>query len=151
MKSVELAIDERLCWGCKTCEVACKQEHRTSPGVKLIRVDEEGPHLVDGKLKFEYRVSRCRHCDEPPCAAVCPVDALTKRDEGVVILDAEVCIGCGACVDACPFDAVEMDEGEKVAVKCNLCHERIDKGLLPACADNVCLAHCISLKVTGGE
>jgi tetrathionate reductase subunit B len=124
-----LIIDEALCWGCKTCEVACKQENGAPDGVKLISVREDGPNLVNNK--------------EPPCADACPVGAISKRQDGIVILDEAQCTGCGACTEACPYDAIAFDEEHGIAQKCNLCHHRVDQGLVPACADNVCLAHCI--------
>ena len=143
MKTYELTIDHELCWGCKTCEVACKQENRSADGVKLIFVIEDGPRIVDGQLDFEYKVNLCRHCDDPPCVDACPDEAIVKRDDGLVVMDYEICTGCAICVDACPYDAITFDENADVARKCNLCHHRVDRGLLPACADNVCLAHCI--------
>jgi Fe-S-cluster-containing dehydrogenase component len=146
MKGFSLVIDDKKCWGCKTCEVACKQENRCTDGVRIIRVCEDGPKILDGKLDFVYYVNVCRHCDEPPCAEVCPVEAIRKRADGIVILDDEQCTGCQACIDACPYEAIVYDDGKAVAQKCNLCYHRIDRGLLPACADNVCLAHCISFE-----
>jgi Fe-S-cluster-containing dehydrogenase component len=151
MTRFRLEIDQELCWGCKTCELACKQENQAPDGVQLIRVGEDGPRQVDGRWHFQYRVERCRHCDNPPCAEACPVKALTKRADGVVVLDRATCVGCRACLDACPFDAVDFDEEAGVARKCELCNHRLDHGLLPACADNVCLAHCIHLVQEGGE
>jgi Fe-S-cluster-containing dehydrogenase component len=138
-----LVIDEAFCWGCKTCEVACKQENGAPDGVKLISVREDGPKLANGRLDFTYRVTVCRHCPEPPCADACPVGAICKRADGIVILDEAQCTGCGACTEACPYGAIAFDEGKGIAQKCNLCHHRVDQGLVPACADNVCLAHCI--------
>jgi len=143
MKRYALIIDEELCWGCKTCEVACKQEEGAPDGVQLITVLEDGPKMVNGKLDFVYRVNVCRHCDEPDCVEACPEDAITKRGDGIVILDVNKCTGCQLCIDACPYDAIAFDAEKGVAWKCNLCYQRVDKGLLPACADNVCLAHCI--------
>ena len=143
MNPFELIIDNESCWGCRTCEVACKQEHRTPEGIRLIKVLEEGPRIKDGKPEFMFRVSLCRHCHEPACVKVCPETAITKRKDGIVVLDEEKCTGCGLCADECPYDAIEFDPDEGVARKCNLCSHRVDNGLLPACADNVCPGHCI--------
>jgi Fe-S-cluster-containing dehydrogenase component len=145
LRNLTLAIEAEKCWGCKTCEVACKQEHRTPDGVKLIRIDEEGPRQDDGRWHFLFRARRCLHCDEPACVDACPVGAIVKREDGIVVLNRGDCTGCRACIDACPYDAIDFDDTAGVAVKCNLCHHRIDAGLLPACADNICLAHCICL------
>jgi Fe-S-cluster-containing dehydrogenase component len=68
MSKYALLINHELCWGCKTCEVACKQENNAAEGVKLISVSEDGPSVIDGQLNFVYRVNHCRHCDDPPCA-----------------------------------------------------------------------------------
>ncbi len=65
MKNICWSIDEKACWGCKTCEVACKQENQAPEGIKYISVSEDGPKMVEGKLDFVYRVNLCRHCDMP--------------------------------------------------------------------------------------
>ena len=147
MKTFELSIDSNLCWGCKTCEVACKQENCTVDGVRLISVHEKGPELIDGQMDFRFQVDMCRHCDDPPCVHACPEEAINKREDNIVVMDYELCSGCRACIDACPYDAIAFDEHRGIAQKCNLCHHRVDRGLIPACADNVCLAHCICFKV----
>jgi Fe-S-cluster-containing dehydrogenase component len=146
MPRFEIRIDHNLCWGCKTCEVACKQENRAPEGVKLIWVEEDGPRRVDDKLEFSFRVNLCRHCEDPPCVDVCPDEAIAKRDDGIVIMDTDRCTGCQACIAECPYDAIAYDHRQNIANKCNLCHHRIDQGLIPACADNVCLAHCIHFR-----
>jgi Fe-S-cluster-containing dehydrogenase component len=143
MKQPAIVIDHEKCWGCKTCEVACKQELAVAEGVKLISVEEDGPRTVSGKPFFQYRVKLCRHCDDPPCVDVCPEAAIRKRADGIVVLDEKMCSGCQACLEACPYDAIDFDAAVGIALKCNLCHHRVDHGLIPACADNVCLAHCI--------
>ncbi len=140
-----LRIADELCWGCKTCEVACKAENGPPTGVKLISVREDGPVMKDGELRFTFRVDRCRHCGRPKCVEACPDRAIVQRADGVVVLDQALCSGCRECVTACPYDSIVFDTARNVATKCNLCHHRIDQGLLPACADNVCLAHCIHL------
>jgi len=146
MAKYEIVIDHELCWGCKTCEVACKQEFSTPDGVKLISVEEIGPAMVENKLDFVYHVNVCRHCDDPSCVDACVDEAIAKRDDGIVVLDGQKCTGCQLCVDVCPYEAIGYDSIEHVAQKCNLCHHRIDQGLYPACADNVCLAHCIHVR-----
>lgn len=143
MKQYALVIDHEACWGCKACEVACKQENDLVDGIKLIDVSEEGPRVVDGKLDFAFHVTVCSHCEDPPCAHACPEQAITKRQDGIVVIDYEKCTGCRLCTDACPYKAITFDAEKGLAQKCNLCHHRVDRGLIPACADNVCLAHCI--------
>jgi Fe-S-cluster-containing dehydrogenase component len=98
---------------------------------------------VNGRWHFIYRVNVCRHCDDPPCVDACPEEVITRRGDGIVVLDSDACTGCQACLDACPYGAIAFDEGNAVARKCNLCYQRVDQGLFPACADNICLAHCI--------
>jgi Fe-S-cluster-containing dehydrogenase component len=147
MRRVVLTFAYQLCWGCKTCEVACKQENRPGDGVKLIRVWEDGPGMVAGKLNFVYQINVCRHCDDPPCADACPANAIRKRTDGIVILDKTQCTGCKICIEACPYDAIAFDDQKAIACKCNLCHHRVDAGLMPACADNVCPAHCIRFEI----
>ena len=77
----------------------------------------------------------CNHCDNPPCVPVCPVKATYKREDGLVLVDNDLCIGCGYCVQSCPYDARSLDPNQHLAVKCTFCVHRIDQGLNPACVD----------------
>ena len=147
MKTYTLEIDHQACWGCRTCEVACKQENRAADGVKLISVLEDGPRMIEGKLDFVFRVNLCRHCDEPACVDACTEEAIVKRADGMVLMDYDLCTGCQLCIESCPYDAIEFDDDKDIAQKCNFCHHRIANGLLPACADNVCPAHCIYFSI----
>jgi Fe-S-cluster-containing dehydrogenase component len=126
--------------------VACKQENRAADGVKLIAVREEWTGVTDAAPDLVYQVNLCRHCDEPPCADACPEEAISKRDDNLVIMNYDLCTGCQACIEECPYDAIAYDVDRSIAQKCNLCHHRVDQGLIPACADNVCPAHCIHYK-----
>ena len=143
MKKQGLVIADASCWGCKACVVACKQENHTPEGIQIISVLDDGPKLVDGKLEFSFRVNICRHCEDAPCVEACPDDAIFQREDSIVVMDYDKCTGCRLCIEACPYEVISYDDEKGIAQKCNLCHHRVDQGLLPACADNVCLAHCI--------
>jgi Fe-S-cluster-containing dehydrogenase component len=146
MPHFEINIDAKLCWGCRTCEVACKQEYGASGGINLISVHESVPMISGDRAEFQFQVNLCRHCDDPPCADACPEEAIVKRDDGIVVMDDDICTGCQACIADCHYDAITFDNDKDIAQKCNLCHHRVDRGLIPACADNVCPAHCIEFK-----
>lgn len=154
MSNFKVVFDEKSCWGCRACEVACKQEQNPfsydaySPGKPdstcYLSVRGEGPKNEKGSVDFIWRITICKHCDDPPCGQACPEEAITKDPKtGIVLLDKEKCIGCGACEDACPYSAITIDADTGKALKCDLCYKRVVNGLIPACADNVCLAHCV--------
>lgn len=141
-KKLALLIDEDLCWGCDACELACKQENHLSEGSRWIQVRTKGVQRVNGKLKLVYSPARCLQCSHPPCQEVCPVDAITQRPDGIVLIDSNGCIGCKKCIEACPFGVMQFNQEKGVAEKCHLCYHRIDRGLKPACVD-VCIGRCI--------
>ena len=96
MSNYKITIDEDACWGCQTCEVACKQEMNTPEDIRLIAVAADGPRIADGKPVFLYQVNLCRHCEEPACLEACPDEAIRQRPDGIVILDEGACSGCRA-------------------------------------------------------
>lgn len=142
MKPYELLIEEEACWGCRACELACQQEHDFQAPA-FLRVVEDGPRIEAGRAHFQFRLRMCRHCEEPPCLTACPEGAISQRPDGIVLIHEEGCTGCGLCQGACPYEAVILDAATGKAKKCDLCHKRVDHGLYPACADNICMAHCI--------
>ena len=144
MNRFQLQINENDCWGCRTCEIACKQEHDVPVGIRFISVSENGAELNGNRRDFHFLISVCRHCDDPPCVEACQERAMVQRKDGIVVLDSDRCNGCGSCSGSCPHDAIHFDAKNGIAQKCNLCHDRVDNGLIPACADNICLAHCIN-------
>lgn len=125
-------IDHRKCIGCHACSVACKEEHQVPLGVyrTWVKYVEKGefPHT-----QRNFIVLRCNHCTYAPCVTICPVTALYKRSDGIVDFDPNVCIGCKACMQACPYDALYIDPNSNTAAKCNFCAHRVEMGLQPAC------------------
>ena len=136
MNRKALLVDIDLCFGCFACEVACKQEHSLPVGLHWMRVHTVGPKRVDGKLKMFFYPMRCMHCSRPPCVDACPEDAITQRADGIVLISEERCTGCLKCMEVCPFGAIESNPETGLVGKCNLCVERVDKGLLPACVQH---------------
>ncbi|MEK7468888.1 MAG: 4Fe-4S dicluster domain-containing protein [Planctomycetota bacterium] len=125
-------LDQDKCIGCHACTVACKEEHNVPLGVfrTYVKYVEKGK-FPDTERKFA--VIRCNQCDDAPCMTICPTAALFRRDNGIVDFDKDACIGCKACMQACPYDALYIDPATQTAAKCNYCAHRVEKGMEPAC------------------
>jgi Fe-S-cluster-containing dehydrogenase component len=137
-KQYGLVFDLLRCIGCHTCTIACKVENELEHG-SWISVRTIGGKYMDtpsGKypnLSMHYRPELCNHCREPACIPACPVNAISKTDEGIVLVDYETCTGCGECIDACPYDAPKLDNTKGVVMMCTLCVHRLEQGLEPFC------------------
>jgi len=125
-------IDHRRCIGCHACTVACKAEHDVPVGTfrTWVKYIEKGAY-PDARRFFS--VLRCNHCEDAPCVTICPVTALYKREDGIVDFNGDRCIGCKACMQACPYDALYVNPNTNTAEKCNFCAHRIETNLEPAC------------------
>src|SRR4030095_4897932 len=134
-------IDNRKCIGCHACTVACKAEHDVPLGVNRtwVKYIEKG-NFPDTRRFFS--VMRCNHCEDAPCVTICPVTALYTREDGIVDFDPNRCIGCKACIQGCPYDALYIDPNSNTAAKCNFCAPRVEVGLEPPRAV-VCPEHAI--------
>jgi phenylacetyl-CoA:acceptor oxidoreductase 27-kDa subunit len=178
MTRYAMVADLRRCVGCQTCTAACKHANATPPGVQWRRVlDMEFGRYPDVQRAFVP--VGCQHCDEPPCAEVCPTTATKKRPDGIVTIDYDVCIGCAYCAVACPYQArTKVDRasfaygdqpGEQeaqrfepgrlgVSTKCTFCVDRIDaglaRGLVPGvdvAATPACVNACIADALAFGD
>ena len=172
-----MTIDVNRCVGCQTCTVACKHANDTVPDVQWRKVlDVEVGTYPDVERLF--LVTGCQHCAEPSCVPVCPTGATKQREDGLVTMDYDLCIGCGSCAVACPYQArtivhdkptyfgtataqetkVAHDERVGVAQKCTFCIDRVDdglaEGLIPGIdplATPACASSCIAQAIKFGD
>ncbi|MCF8107747.1 MAG: 4Fe-4S dicluster domain-containing protein [Desulfohalobiaceae bacterium] len=106
-----MVIDQQKCIGCYACNMSCNAENNLPPGVvyRPVPREEVGTYPHVGKI---FTPRPCMQCDNPPCTPVCPVTATWKREDGVVMVDYNICIGCRNCIAACPYNARTADFGE---------------------------------------
>ena len=140
MPNYGFAIDLRKCIGCHACTIACKAEHDIPVGANRCWVKTVEKGTFPDTRRFFLPVL-CNQCDDAPCMKICPTNALFKRPDGIVDLEGDSCIGCRACMVACPYDQLFIDPNTHTAEKCNFCANRVENDLLPACV-SVCPTEC---------
>ncbi len=139
-----MAMDTKLCVGCADCVVACQTENNVPEGYCRDWIVEN----VDGTyplLDLEIRSERCNHCEDTPCVRTCPTGASHVIEGGIVKVTHEECIGCGACIESCPYDARYFHPDGYVD-KCTFCDHRIAAGDTTAC-----VAVCPTTALTFGD
>jgi Fe-S-cluster-containing dehydrogenase component len=142
-KQYGMVIDTTVCVGCQTCVVSCIVSHELTEGVQwghMLSLDGEIPYQPTGTFPtphLAFRPTLCNHCSNPACVAACPTGAMAKDPEtGIVQPDQEVCIGCGACVTACPYEVPVIDPAISKSSKCTLCSDRVALGQVPFCVES---------------
>ena len=131
MKRIVAKVDR--CMACKACEIACALAHAGTEDLVEAIARSARPRIYVEAAGGLAVPLQCRHCDDAPCVRVCPSGALSRLSEGApVLVDAEKCIGCGFCVQVCPFGVIRL-AGPRAVIKCDLCIDRRAKGLEPAC------------------
>ena len=134
-------IDHESCIGCHACTTACKSENEVPLGVTRTYVKSVDVGVFP-QARRAFQVTRCNQCEDAPCTTACPTAAMYRRDDGIVDFDKSICIGCKACIAACPYDAIFINPEDHSAEKCNFCAHRLDVGLEPACV-TVCPTQAI--------
>ena len=136
-KRYGMVVDLRKCIGCQACTVSCSMENLPPIGQFRTTVLQYEVDRGTGVPPAMVSLPRlCNHCEEPPCVPVCPVQATFQRTDGIVLVDNERCVGCGYCVQACPYDARFINHETQTADKCTFCEHRLEVGLLPACVES---------------
>jgi formate dehydrogenase iron-sulfur subunit len=134
--------DSSICIGCKACEVACKEWNALpTEGLDFLAMSYDNTGEVafieqkrDGEVRWLMNSDVCKHCTRAACLDVCPTGALFRTEFGTVVVQEDVCNGCGYCVPACPFGVIDRREADGRAFKCTMCYDRLKGGLQPACA-----------------
>lgn len=142
-KQLGFYINSSACTNCRACAIACKDKNNNPVGVNFRRVFLYGggswlsqAGFMQPVNVFNYSVSLgCQHCQDPACVAACPTGAISKRADGVVMVDQSLCVGCRYCEWACPYGTPQFDSASGTMSKCDFCQDLLAQGQNPACVD----------------
>jgi Fe-S-cluster-containing dehydrogenase component len=143
MSKFMMKMNQDRCISCRACELHCKLSNKVPGDAKLGQLTTVGPLGRAGKApKIMNQFLTCFHCAQPWCTVACPTGAMQKREDGIVFVDPDLCVGCKACIIACPWKVPQWDETAGKAIKCDYCKDRLDAGKLPACV-TACCGHAL--------
>lgn len=132
MANYGMLIDVKKCIGCYACRVACQNQWQlpaTESFIKAVNI-ERGKYP---NVSMVTVMTQCNHCENAPCLAICPTKATYRTKDGLIMVNAQKCIGCNSCMAACPYNARVWSAKEEAPQKCKFCAEYIVKGEAPAC------------------
>jgi len=133
-RKYDFYFDPQRCLKCWACEIACQQWHGIKAATIKFRVVSEIVRGTFPNVDREFQSLACRHCTEAPCITACPVGAIQKRDDGIVVVDKSLCTGCRVCLEDCPYHIPQFgDDG--TMLKCDMCLDRLAQGRQPICAE----------------
>lgn len=141
-----ISVNIETCVGCHTCELACAAAHSKSGDLftAVLAGEHPGYRIYVESFKTTPVPVPCNHCEEAACVMACPTGAANRKTEGgPVFIEDDRCIGCGMCVQACPFGVAAISMERKTAYKCDLCIERLARGEQPACVSS-CPTHSLA-------
>ncbi len=130
--NLRFLYDPATCIGCASCQMACKDRHHLPVGAFFRRAGMR-EYFAGGEMRRVPFSLSCNHCQNPACAAVCPTGAMKKEEDGAVLHDDSICIGCGRCVWACPYGEISLSQKTGLAQKCDTCIDLRQQGMTPAC------------------
>lgn len=134
MSDYRIKLDKKRCIGCHACEVHCKLKNNVPVGIQYNKIISSGLVEKDGKPTITFKYQPCLHCKKPKCVPACPNQAIYIREpDKLVLVRTELCDGCGDCIEACPWSVPVIHPETGKMAKCDLCVDRVDAGLDPAC------------------
>lgn len=150
-KQLGFFLDVNRCLGCGACIKACANHNRLPPSLTWRKLRQVEDVDYDRGQIFRFFLSTaCNHCANPECLRVCPYGAYAKRRDGIVLHFPDKCGSCKSCVASCPFGAPQINPQTGKAGKCQLCHERLDKGNAPYCVQ-ACVTGALQLREIQGN
>ncbi|OWZ83677.1 4Fe-4S dicluster domain-containing protein [Natranaerobius trueperi] len=145
LQDYTMLFDESICAGCEACTVACKQIHELPNEVFRTKMAEiewgDFPNVAS-----VFNKNACYHCEDAACIKACPTGACHKSEEGLTVMNSDVCINCNWCVTSCPFGYIAPDRSNGVMEKCSMCEERLREG-----KDTLCKETCTTRAIKGGS
>ncbi len=139
----KIQFNKDRCIACEACLVHCKVKNKVPKGLSYNEISISDYKEEGGLPRLTLNYRACYHCEDAPCQETCPVEAISTREDGIVLIDQDTCIGCQACIEACPWSVPVYEENTEKVFKCDFCVDWVDQGEEPACV-NGCTAKALA-------